>query len=73
MRELYLDIMERALSAYDDERIADFIDRVKRDGLTEHGFPRIAANIGILMANGRCERYFPVFCEIMDHCTEYFL
>ncbi|MBR5459300.1 MAG: hypothetical protein IKV53_00390 [Clostridia bacterium] len=73
MREIYLDIMERALSAYDDERIADFIDRVKRDGLTEHGFPRIAANIGILMANGRCERYFPVFCEIMDLCTEYFL
>ncbi len=73
MREIYLDIMERALSAYDDGRIAEFIDRVRREGMTEHGFPRIAANIGILIANGRCERYFPVFCEIMDLCTEYFL
>ncbi|MBQ9769759.1 MAG: hypothetical protein IJW27_06095, partial [Clostridia bacterium] len=68
MKTIYLDIMEKALSAYTDERIREYIDEVKRDGLTEHGFPRLGANIGILMAHGRRPELKDVFIEIIDLC-----
>ena len=68
MKERYLDIMEKALSAYDRDRIRAYIDEVKRDGLTEHGFARMGANIGILLAHGRCGDYYDLFLEIMDIC-----
>jgi len=70
MKQVYIDIIEKSLSAYTDERIRAFIDRVRENGLTEHGFPRLGANIGILLANGRAERYYPFFVEIMDLCCE---
>lgn len=68
MKEIYLDIMEKALSAYTEERIREYIEKVKRDGLTEHGFPRLGANIGILMAHGRKLELKSTFVEIMDLC-----
>ena len=68
MKTIYLDIMEKALSAYTDERIREYIDEIKRDGLTEHGFPRLGANIGILMAHGRRPELKDVFIEIIDLC-----
>ncbi len=68
MKERYLDIMEKSLSAYDRDRIRTYIDEVKRDGLTEHGFARMGANIGILLAHGRCGDYYDLFLEIMDIC-----
>ena len=52
-KEEYLDLMEAAVSAYSDEHIARYIETVERDGVQEHGFPRLAANLGILLANGR--------------------
>lgn len=70
MKNKYLDIIEKALSAYTDERIRAFIDSVRENGLTEHGFPRLGANIGILLANGRAERYYTFFVEITDLCCE---
>ena len=68
MKTVYLDIMEKALSAYTEERIRAYIDQVKRDGLTEHGFPRLGANIGILMAHGRRLELKSLFMEIMELC-----
>lgn len=68
MKTIYLDIMEKALSAYTEERIREYIDEVKRDGLTEHGFPRLGANIGILMAHGRRLELKSTFIEIIDLC-----
>lgn len=68
MKEIYLDIMEKALSAYTEERIKEYIDEVKRNGLTEHGFPRLGANIGILMAHGRRLELKAEFIEIIDLC-----
>ena len=70
MKEQYLDIMEKALDAYTDERIRDYIDEVKRDGLTEHGFPRLGADMGILIAYGRRTELMDTFIEIMDICCE---
>lgn len=70
MNQTYLDIMEKALSAYSPARIRDYIDEVKRDGLKEHGFPRLGANMGILIAYGRCREMKDIFMEIMDICFE---
>ena len=49
----YLDLMEAAVNAYTPERRVAYIERIERDGITEHGFARLTANIGILVANGR--------------------
>jgi len=68
MKELYIDIMDLALSAYDDGRIRAFLQEVERDGLTEQGFPRLASNIGILIAHGRREGLREIFCRMMDIC-----
>ena len=68
-RELYLDIIEGSLAVYEKERIYNFIERVRHEGLSEHGFPRIGANIGLLMAYGRSLDYYPIFVEIMDICA----
>ena len=70
MKERYLDIMEKALEAYTDERIREYIDEVKRDGLTEHGFARLGVNIGILIAYGRKTELLNTFMEIMNICCE---
>lgn len=72
MKELYLDIMEKSLSAYTKEKILEYIEEVKRDGLTEHGFPRLGANIGILMAHGRQLELKSKFIEIIDLCLDGF-
>lgn len=52
MREKYIELMEKALSAYSVEHIIGYFERVKLEGLTEHGFPRLTSNIGILVAHG---------------------
>ena len=68
MKKLYIDMMEKSLSAYTPEHIQEYFDTVKRDGLTEHGFPRLTANIGILIANGRSLHLKPLFLEMMELC-----
>ncbi len=72
MKQQYIEIMEKALSAYTEERIKEYIDEVKRNGLTEHGFPRLGANIGILMAHGRRLELKSVFIEIINLCLDGF-
>ena len=69
-KERYIDLMERCLAAYDEERIARYVEDVKRDGLKEHGFARLASNMGILIANGRKTEFTDRFIEIMDICCE---
>ena len=68
MRSDYIDIIEKALSAYTKERIRDYINEVKQNGLTEHGFPRLGVNIGVLIAHGRRTDLTDAFTEIMDIC-----
>ena len=62
--------MELALSAYSTEHIVRYFDDVKRDGLTEHGFPRLTSNIGILIAEGRRLDLVPLFLQMMDFCCK---
>ena len=70
MDKRYLDLMEKALSAYTDEHILHYFNETKKSGLTEHGFPRLTANIGILVANGRREDLLPIFQEMMEFCCK---
>ena len=69
-KEKYISLMEKALSAYSDEHIKQYFERVKTEGLKEHGFPRLTVCIGILAAHGRRSYLFPLFCEMMDFCCE---
>lgn len=68
MENQYIDLMEAALSAYSYEHITRYFNAVKTNGLTEHGFPRLTANIGILIAHGRRRELLPLFLEMMDFC-----
>ena len=68
MNDRYLRIMESSLSAYPDSHIRRYLDEVKRNGLTEHGFPRLTANIGILLSHGIRTDLAPLFREMMNLC-----
>lgn len=68
MKEKYIELMELTLSAYTNEHILSYFENVKVNGLTEHGFPRLTANIGILIAHGRRTDLIPIFLEMMDFC-----
>ena len=62
----YLDLMEAAVSAYSDDHIERYIEAVEKDGVQEHGFPRLAANIGVLLANGRLAGKRETFRRMMS-------
>ena len=62
--------MAKALSAYSDKHIHEYFERVKAEGLTEHGFPRLAVNLGVLVAHGYRTDLTELFIEMMDFCCE---
>ena len=68
MKERYIALMEKCLGAYSGEHILRYFGEVKENGLKEHGFPRLTANMGILAAHGRRLDLLPLFREMMDFC-----
>ena len=68
MKEKYLDLIGIAVSAYSDEHIARYTDEVRKNGVTEHGYPRLCANIGFLLAHGRCPGRKEMFAGMMELC-----
>ncbi len=70
MKKDYIELMSRALTAYSDEHIRDYVDRVKTEGLSEHGFPRLIANLGVLITNGIRVDLLLLFVEMMDLCCD---
>jgi len=62
----YLDLAEIAVNAYSDEHIRKFVADTERDGVQSHGFPRLTACIGLLIANGRQAGKREVFVRMMD-------
>jgi len=68
MRKRYITLMEICLGAYSDDHIRRYFADVQQNGLTEHGFPRLTANIGILIGHGRRQDLLPLFREMMDFC-----
>ena len=70
IKEKILGLMEKSLCAYSDQHIQNYFHRVQQNGLTEHGFPRLTANIGILIAHGRRPDLLPLFVEMMELCCK---
>ena len=68
MKDRYIDLMETVVSTYDVSRLRQYTDEVIQRGISEHGFPRITANIGILIAHGRKTELTEIFLEMMDLC-----
>lgn len=66
----YIELMEQVLSAYSNEEIDRYYNDVKTGGLKEHGFPRLTANIGILIAHGKRCDLTKRFTEMMDLCCD---
>lgn len=64
----YLDLMETAVGAYSDEHLARYLAEVEKNGVQEHGFPRLAANLGVLTANGRLSGKRDLFRRMMTVC-----
>lgn len=73
MKQKYLALMEQVLSAYSEEHILRYYDQVRTNGLKEHGFPRLTANIGVLMCHGKVLHLKDLFEKMMDTCCYYFL
>jgi len=67
-RTAYLDLMETAVSAYSDARLESYTREAERDGVQEHGFPRLAANLGVLVAQGRLSDKKPVLARMLTAC-----
>ncbi len=70
MKNRYGYLMSLALSAYSLEDVCKIFERVKKEGLKEHGFPRLVANIGILLSMGKRKELSEVFEEMADFVTE---
>lgn len=68
-REMYLDIMEKAVLAYTTEDIQRYSSTVDAKGVTEHGFGRLTSNIGILVSHGRLPELKEQFEHMMDLCV----
>ena len=64
----YLDLMEAAVSAYSDGHLRDFVEATERDGVQEHGFPRLASNLGVLVAHGRLTEKKDLLKRMMTVC-----
>lgn len=62
--------MDRAFLSYTPDQISEYYKRVKSEGLTEHGFPRLASNLGILICHERHTELLPLFIDLMDLCCE---
>ena len=65
-KSAYLDLMEAAVCAYPDERLVSYCAEAARDGVQEHGFPRLAANLAVLVANGRLQDKRELAKKMMD-------
>lgn len=70
MKELYIDMMEKIVEAYTLEHIRRYTAEVMERGLEEHGFPRLVANIGILIAHGKKLDLRTDFLKMMDLCLK---
>ena len=67
-KDEYLDLVEAAVSAYPADHVAGYIDDSDRNGVHEHGFPRLTANLAALLAAGRHRDRLGQLRRMMDIC-----
>ena len=68
--ERYIGLMEKVLSAYTTKHIDSYFNDVKTGGLKEHGFPRLTADVGILIAHGRRTDLKERLVRMMELCCD---
>lgn len=66
----YIELMDRVYDAYTLEHIRKYTQSVRENGLIEHGFPRLTANLGILICHGKRLELKEDFIEMMDICCD---
>ena len=64
----YLDLVEAAVDAYPADHVADYIDDADRNGVHEHGFPRLTSNLAALLSAGRHHDRLAHLRRMMDIC-----
>ncbi len=64
----YIEIVERAFLSYTEDEVRAYFGRVRETGVTEHGFPRLTANLAVLVAHGRQTSLKPLMTEMMGFC-----
>ena len=69
-KEIYLELTDLVLTAYTDEHMKSYTETVMKNGLEEHGYPRLVANLGVLIAHGRRSSYKDEFRKMMDLCCK---
>lgn len=69
-KSVYIDLMELVMTAYTDEHIKSYSETAFKNGIEEHGYPRLTANLGILIAHGRKIEYRDYFHKMMDFCCK---
>ena len=66
----YIRLIDRVLDAYTDEHIRAYTESVQKGGIKEHGYPRLTANLGIVIAHGYRRDYTETFREMMELCCD---
>ena len=69
-KSTYIDLIERVFNAYSHKDIIDYIEDVEKNGLSEHGYPRLTVNLGVLIAHGRKSEYKELFIKMMNLCCD---
>lgn len=64
----YLDIVAEAVAAYDEAHILRYTEETDKNGVQEHGFPRLTSNLGLLLADGRIPEKRALFKRMMSIC-----
>lgn len=66
----YLDLMDAAVASYSDAHLQRYVADVERDGVVEHGFPRLAANLGMLVSKGRLPEKRDILKRMLTLCCK---
>lgn len=68
MKNTYIDLMETVMDAYSKQQLEEYTKEVLKAGIKEHGYPRLVANLGILIAHGKKTELKDTFLDMMSVC-----
>ncbi|MBR4868225.1 MAG: hypothetical protein IKU10_03630 [Clostridia bacterium] len=69
-KNYYLDVIEKAVNCYSDERLQQWLAENRETGIQEHGFLRVVALLGVMIAKGRMLHRKELFLQMMTFCCD---
>ena len=69
-KNYYLDVIEKAVNCYSDERLQQWLAETQKNGIQEHGFLRVVALLGVMIAKGRMLHRKELFLQMMTFCCD---